>query len=69
MILSSAMQIALTPKPSKPTAATPKDSDFPQIEEGTGQEVIFGQRSTSGWQVLHYGNVTKKSIKSSGSKK
>lgn len=68
MILSAALQVALTPKPKKPTAGTPKDADFPQIDEGTGQTVIFGQRWTKSWQVLHYGNVTTKAIKSSGKK-
>lgn len=68
MILSYGLQIAMTKKPQKPTASTPKDADFPQIEEGTGQLVVFGQRCTGSWQVLNYGNVTTKAIKSKGKK-
>lgn len=68
MVLSAALQIAITPKPKKPDPSTVKDADFPQINEGTGQLVIFGQRWTKSWQVLHYGNVTTKAIKGGGKK-
>lgn len=49
--------------------ATLEEFDFPQIEEGTPQCVIFGDVWVSDWAVLWYGNLRTSAIKSDGSKK
>jgi hypothetical protein len=47
---------ALAPKPQKPKPVALEDIEFPQVDEGTPQEVIFGDCWTESWQVLWYGN-------------
>ena len=55
-------------KNTKPKPATLSDFDFPQVDEGTPQCVVFGDVWVSDWQVLSYGNLRVKAIKSKSGK-
>jgi len=57
---------ALTPKakPQPPTAF--EDIDFPQVDEGTPQAVIFGDCWSGDWVVLAVGNYRTEAVRSSG---
>lgn len=63
-VVSFVLATALTPKPKTPAPATLKDFEFPQVDEGTPQAVVFGEVWIEGWMVLSYGNLRTKSIKS-----
>jgi hypothetical protein len=65
LIIVIILSIALAPKPKVPKAATLKDFEFPQANEGTPQAVVFGDVWSGGWMVLSYGNLRTKAIKSS----
>lgn len=70
MLLASYVITAMMqPKPTKPKPAALGDFDFPQLDEGTPQIVIFGDRWISAWTVLWYGNLRTTAIKSGGGKK
>lgn len=69
LIASYAIQALIAPKPQKPKPAALEDFDFPQIEEGTPQSVIFGDVWVKDWQVLWYGNLRTSEIKSKSAKK
>ncbi len=69
MIFSYAMQVLLTPKPVKPKPAALEDFDFPQVEEGTPQSIVFGDVWISDWFVLWYGNLRTTAVKTKGGKK
>ena len=69
MIASYAIQALLMPKPVKPKAASLEDFDFPQVEEGTPQSVVFGDVWISDWHVLWYGNLRTTAVRSKGGKK
>ena len=62
-IISYIIATALQPKPAIPKPATLEDFDFPQVDEGTPQTVIFGDCWTSGWMVLSYGNLRTEEVK------
>lgn len=51
----------------KPSAM--EDFDFPQLDEGTPQAVIFGDVWTEDWMVLWYGDYNVTPIRSKGGKK
>ena len=67
MVASYAIQ-SLTLKTQNAKAAGIEDIDFPQSEEGTPHAVFFGDNWTEGYQVLWYGNMRTKKIKSGGKK-
>jgi hypothetical protein len=69
LIASYAITVLLTPKATAATPATLDDFDFPQIEEGTPQSVVFGDVWITDWQVLWYGNMRTSAIKSSSASK
>lgn len=70
MLITSAVISAVTqPKPQKPKPAALEDFDFPQIEEGSPQTVIFGEVIVEDQFILWYGNLRTTPIKSSGGKK
>jgi hypothetical protein len=67
LVVSYVIQSFLMKRPKiKPTAL--EDIDFPQVEEGTMQAVIFGDVWTEAEQVLWYGNYRTVKIKSKGKK-
>jgi hypothetical protein len=63
MLISSLMMKNQNVKP-----ASLEDFEFPQADEGTPQSRLFGQAWNPGWQVLWYGQLKTKKIKSSGKK-
>lgn len=69
LIASYVIQALITPKPEKPKPAALEDFDFPQVDEGTPQSVIFGDVWVSDWHVLWYGNMRTSTVKSKGGKK
>ena len=68
LVASYAIQVIMMPKPERPKPASLSDFDFPQIDEGTPQAVVFGDVVTEGWQVLGYGNYRTEAVKSKGGK-
>ncbi len=56
LVASYVIQVALQPKPVKPKPTALEDIQFPQFEEGTPQEVVFGDCWTESWMVLGVGN-------------
>lgn len=69
MIASYVITAVFTEKPASPKPASLEDFDFPQIEDGTPQAVIFGDVVCEGWQVLWYGNYRTSAITAKGGKK
>lgn len=69
MIVAYFVGRAMAPKPVKPKPTALEDIEFPQFDEGTPIEVIFGDCWTESWMVLSYGNYRTTEIKSSGGKK
>jgi hypothetical protein len=65
-ILAGYVIQALTqPAPTKPSPAAFEDFEFPQMEEGTPQSVVFGDTWTEDWMVGYYGNYRTSEVKSS----
>jgi hypothetical protein len=70
MMAGSWLLQGLMMQPVKPPEkSTLEDFDFPQIDEGTPQSVIFGDVWIEDWQVLWYGNLRTSDIESEGAKK
>lgn len=68
LVVSRALSYILTPRPIAPKASVLSDFDFPQVDEGTPQMVVFGEVWTDGWMVLWFGNLRTTKIKASGKK-
>ena len=64
MIASYVISAMLAPKPKQKPAAL-EDIEFPQFEEGSPQEVFFGDVWTESWMVLGTGNFRTTKIKKS----
>jgi hypothetical protein len=60
------LSVALAPRARVPTASTLEDFDFPQVDEGTPQIVIFGDCWIDGWMVLSFGNLRTEPIAPEG---
>lgn len=69
LIASYAIQAIMTPKPEKPKPAALDEFEFPQIDEGTPQCVVFGDVWIPDWHVLWFGNLRTSEIKSESAKK
>ena len=68
LIISSLLSYALSPRPATPQPATLEDFQFPQVNEGTPQVVVFGDCWLEGWTVLSYGDLRSDAITSGGKK-
>lgn len=68
LVLTYVIQSFLTPKPEKPKPAALDEWDFPQMEDGTPQTVLFGDGWLEGPMVCHYGNYRTKKIKADSGK-
>lgn len=68
LLASYAIQSLLMTAPEKPKPAMLEDFDFPQIEEGTPQSVVFGDVWIEDWMVLWYGNLRTSPVKADGGK-
>lgn len=68
LIVSYAVSVALAPKPETPKAAALADFELPTAEEGRPIPVVFGTVMISGPNVVWYGHLKTKKIKSGGGK-
>lgn len=66
LVASYVIQVALAPKPVKPKPLALEEFQFPQFEEGTPQEVIFGDCWTESWMVLGVGNYRTAPVRAKG---
>lgn len=64
LFVASFVLSSLLVKGQKQKPAALEEFEFPQADEGTPRAVIFGEDWTPGWQVLWYGNLRTKKIKS-----
>lgn len=62
MMVSFFITSLLTPTPKAPDPAAFEDFDFPQIEDGTPQAVIFGDCWSGDWVVIDLGNYRTEAI-------
>lgn len=69
LLVATFVSYALAPKPPKPKPASLSDFDIPTAEEGRPIPVVFGTILVTGPNVLWYGDLRTKAIKSSSGKK
>lgn len=69
MVATYFISQALAPKQEPPAAATLKDFQIPQADEGTPQAVFFGDNWSGDWMVLGVGNFRTTPVKAKSSKK
>jgi len=62
MIVSYFISSLLTPTPEAPKPSAFDDFNFPQLEEGTPQIVIFGDCWLEDWCILGLGNFRTEEI-------
>lgn len=63
LVASYAIAAYITPKTEDAKRGTLDDFDYPQIDEGTPQAVIFGDVVTEDFHVLYYGNLRTSPVK------
>jgi hypothetical protein len=67
LVASYLISYSMMPGPPDPAPPeTQDDINFPQIEEGTAQAVIFGDCWSGDWMVLAIGNYRTTEIRKSG---
>lgn len=66
VVVSLIASVALAPKPQKPKPPALTDFEFPQVDEGTPQTVVFGDCWIDGWMVLGVGNYRTTPVKAKG---
>lgn len=64
LVVTNLIAAALAPKPPKPKPAAMEDFDIPIAEEGKPIPVVFGSVLIKGPNVLWYGDLKSKAIKS-----
>lgn len=69
LIVSVYISVSMAPKPQDARPQAFEDFDFPQVDEGTPQAVIFGDCWSGDWTVLAVGNYRTTAIRSKGGKK
>jgi hypothetical protein len=69
LVVSTAISIALAPKPPSPKPATLADFDVPTAEEGRPIPVVFGTKVIRGANVVWYGDLSTQAIRKKGGKK
>lgn len=69
LVASYFISSLIQPKVETPKPSTIDDFDFPQVEEGTPQCVVFGDVWITDWFVLWFGKLRTSAIKSKGGKK
>lgn len=68
-VIAMAVSYAMTPKPQTRPPAGLNEIDVPTAEEGREIPVLFGCRRIKSPNVVWYGDLKTKPIKSSGGKK
>lgn len=66
MVVMLVLSVALAPKPPQPKPPALGDFEFPQVDEGTPQMVVFGDCWVEPWMVLGYGNFRTSPVKGKG---
>ena len=69
LVASYAITALLTPKAETPKPAALGEFDFPQVDEGVPQSVVFGDVWIKDWHILWFGNLRSSAIRSKGGKK
>jgi hypothetical protein len=69
MAASYAITAMMTRKQAAKKPSAMEEFDFPQLDEGTAQAVVFGDVWTEDWMVLWYGDYKIAPIRSKGKKK
>lgn len=69
MIVSAVLSYALTPKPKPPKPASLDDFDLPTAEEGREIPVVFGEVWVKGPNVIWYGDLSSRAIRTKSGKK
>jgi hypothetical protein len=67
LVASFVIQSFLIKRP-KVEPASLEDFEFPQMEEGTAEFVVFGDGWTDGPMILYHGGYRTKKIKAAGKK-
>jgi hypothetical protein len=68
VLIASVLSYVMQPSPPKPKPASLEDFDLPSPDEGTPQRVLFGERRCKQWEVLYYGNLRTRPIRSGSGK-
>lgn len=63
LVASYAIVAYITPEVEDAKRGTLDDFDYPQVDEGTPQAVIFGDVVTEDFHVLYYGNLRTSPVK------
>ncbi|MFU8924890.1 hypothetical protein [Acinetobacter puyangensis] len=61
-VASLVISYVLQPKPVRPKAAAFEDFDFPTVDDGTPQIVVFGDVWLTDWCVIGVGNYRNQAI-------
>lgn len=69
LVISLYLSYRLAPKTQVRPPEAFEDIDFPQVDDGTPQAVIFGDCWIEDWTVLAVGNYRTTEIRKSGGKK
>lgn len=69
VVISAYVATALAPKPPKPKPTALQDFEVPVAEQGRPVPVVFGTVLVTGPNVLWYGDLSSKPIKTKGGKK
>ncbi len=68
-IVSALLTYLLQPKPERPKPASLKDFNIPTAEEGRPIPVVFGRPTIKGANVIWYGDLGTRPIKTKSGKK
>ena len=68
LLISLYMAYKMRPKPVQPVPEAFEDIEFPQVDEGTPQAVIFGDCWTGDWVVLAVGDYRTTPIRTKSGK-
>ncbi len=69
LVANIILAAAMAPAPMNAKAEALNEIDFPQVEDGTPQAVIFGDCWSGDWCVLAVGNYRTQEIRKSAGKK
>lgn len=69
LVISAVISYAMAPKPTKPKPAALRDFDVPTAEEGRPIAVLFGDYLVEDPNVLWWGDLSSKPVKSKAGKK
>ena len=68
VVITAVISYVLQPKPPSAKPPSLSDFDFPTAEEGRPIPVVFGRVQVTGPNVVWYGDISYKSVKTSSGK-